>query len=148
MRKLLTDKILLRTKTISISFSFKQQQKMLHLKPRKKGKKSGPNCKKNGLVYNVFIIKNKQPLIVWGPGQIFDWSRYGLKLILQNVLLVDCVPDTHLPTLVRRGNIKPAWGVLRNIHLGGMLKEANIKIYNWSSTRTIEEIKIILFIII
>ena len=61
------------------------------------------------------------PLIVAGPGQVLDGPRDGLELVLEDVLLVDRVPDPHLAALVGAGNVEPAGTVLGNIDLGAVL---------------------------
>ena len=57
------------------------------------------------------------PLVVAGPGQVLDRSGDGLELVLQDVLLVNGVPDPHLPGLVRRGDIESTGTVLGHIDL-------------------------------
>ena len=57
------------------------------------------------------------PLIITGPRQVLDWSGDGLELVLQDVLLVDGVPDPHLPGLIRGGDIESTGTVLGHIDL-------------------------------
>ena len=57
------------------------------------------------------------PLVVAGPGQVLDGSGDWLELVLQDVLLVDGVPDPHLARLVRRGDIEATGTVLGHVHL-------------------------------
>ena len=46
------------------------------------------------------LANHNDPLIVTGPGEVLDWSGDGLVLVLQDVLLVDGVPDPDLARLV------------------------------------------------
>ena len=46
------------------------------------------------------------PLIVTGPGQVLDWSRDRLELVLQDVLLVHRVPDADFARLVGGGDVE------------------------------------------
>ena len=57
------------------------------------------------------------PLVVAGPGQILDGPGDGLELVLEDVLLVDGVPDPHLAGLVGGGDIEAARTVLGHIDL-------------------------------
>ena len=62
-----------------------------------------------------------KPLIVNGPSQVLDRPRDGLELILEDVLLVDRVPDPDLTRLIRRCNVEPTGAVLGHINLTAML---------------------------
>ena len=57
------------------------------------------------------------PLVVAGPGQVLDGSGDGLELVLQDVLLVNGVPDPHLAALVSTGDVEPTGTVFCYIHL-------------------------------
>ena len=41
------------------------------------------------------------------PGEVLDWPRNWLELVLEDVFLVDGVPDAHLAGLVGRGDVEP-----------------------------------------
>ena len=57
------------------------------------------------------------PLIVAGPGEVLDRSGDWLELVLQDVLLVDGVPDPHLPGLVSGGDIESTRTVFGDVDL-------------------------------
>ena len=63
------------------------------------------------------------PLIVTGPRQVLDRSGDWLELVLQDVLLVDGVPDPHLSRLVRGGDIESTGAVLGHIDLEISVRE-------------------------
>ena len=68
-------------------------------------------------LYLSIISLSLLPLIVAGPGQVLDRSGDWLELVLQYVLLVDGVPDPHLPGLIRGGDIESTGTVLGHIDL-------------------------------
>ena len=68
------------------------------------------------LVSQLYLLP-LSPLIVAGPGQVLDWSGDRLELVLQDVLLVDGVPDPHLPGLVSGGDIESTRTVLGHVDL-------------------------------
>ena len=69
------------------------------------------------IILPLSLSLSLSPLIVTGPRQVLDRSGDWLELVLQDVLLVDGVPDPHLTRLVRRGDVEATGTVLGDIHL-------------------------------
>ena len=83
---------------------------------------AGPGVRKEDVAELLSpLAHHHYPLIVSRPGEVLDWTGYRLELVLQDVLLVDGVPDPNLARLVRRGDVEPARAVLGHVDLARVL---------------------------
>ena len=65
----------------------------------------------------MFRAVLNSPLVVAGPGQVLDGSGDGLELVLQDVLLVNGVPDPDLAGLISGGDIESTRTVFGDVDL-------------------------------
>ena len=63
------------------------------------------------------LAHHHHPLVVVGPGEVLDGAGDGLELVLEDVLLVDGVPDPDLAGLISGGDIESTGTVLGHIDL-------------------------------
>ena len=63
------------------------------------------------------LSHHHHPLVITGPGQILDGAGDGLELVLEDVLLVDGVPDPDLAGLISGGDVESTRTVFGDVDL-------------------------------